>query len=182
MGLTNHNPKLPEHDQSTTNSSWSDLGGVDWDSGIFRANADTHYETSCEQLLPAGSKARGNRRSYQAASGDEDLTTSTKIVIERIDDECTTVSIMLAITLVYLVSRGQGSSHQTGSQEYDRVDDTDNPLVPPWPVDAELFWKRQVGSIGTGLVPALSSSAHGAEGDRVPHHLRAMPFVTLLVL
>jgi hypothetical protein len=42
---TGHNPKLPEHDQGTTNSVWSHLSRVDRDCSILCTDANTHDET-----------------------------------------------------------------------------------------------------------------------------------------
>lgn len=98
--LTNHDPELPKHDQSTTNASGSNLGRVYWNSSILRTNADAHDETSCEKFLPTGRKARGDWCGYQAASGNEDLTAPTEIVVERVDNESAAAQIMSANILV----------------------------------------------------------------------------------
>jgi hypothetical protein len=68
-------------------------------------------------------------------------------------------------------------SHQTGSKEDDGVDQADNPLIPSHAINAELLRERQIGAIGTCLIPSLSSSADGAEGNGVPEHFGAVPLV-----
>jgi hypothetical protein len=50
--LTSHDPKLPKHDKSTTNSSWCHFCGVDGDSGIFGTNPYAHDKASSEKTLP----------------------------------------------------------------------------------------------------------------------------------
>lgn len=72
-------------------------------------------------------------------------------------------------------------SHETGRQEDDGVDEAYNPFVFACAVNAEFFGKGQVGTVGTGLIPALGSCSDSTERDRVPEHKGAMPFVTHLV-
>ena len=73
-------------------------------------------------------------------------------------------------------------SHQTSRQEDDRIDQTHNPLIPPSAtVDTEFLWERQVGAVGSSLVPSLRSGSNGTQRDGVPEHGGAMPFVVSLV-
>ncbi len=46
--LTNHDPKLPEHDEGTSNSGGGVLSGVDGDCGGFDTHTDTHEQTAGE--------------------------------------------------------------------------------------------------------------------------------------
>lgn len=73
------------------------------------------------------------------------------------------------------------STDQTSSQEDDRVDDTNNPLISSLTINAKLLGERQVSTIGTSLIPTLSSGTDGAKTDGVPQHLRSMPLVVSLV-
>lgn len=91
-------------------------------------------------------------------------------------------NVKLVNAQMFPVSRWHMNSHQASSQEDDGIDDPNNPLVSTWPVDAKFFWERQVSSVGAGLVPTLRGGTHSTKGDRIPHHLRAMPFVILLIL
>ena len=75
----------------------------------------------------------------------------------------------------------QAHLHQTGSQENDRVDKTDDPAVTTTTIDSKLLRERQVGTVRSSLVPTLCSGSNGAERDRVPQHLGSMPFVVALV-
>lgn len=50
--LTSDNPKLPEHDKGTSNSSGSHLSRVDGHCGVFCTDTDTHDESRNEQSLP----------------------------------------------------------------------------------------------------------------------------------
>ena len=75
-------------------------------------------------------------------------------------------------------------ANEAGSQEDDRVDETNNPLVSGALVDAKLLGKTQVCAVGASLmlsakvlwsmhtafvgaylIPTLSSSTDGAERD-----------------
>jgi len=71
--------------------------------------------------------------------------------------------------------------HQTGCQENDRVDKTDDPAVTTTTIDSKLLRERQVGTVRSSLVPTLCSSSNSAECDRVPEHLGTMPFVVAFV-
>lgn len=57
----------------------------------------------------------------------------------------------------------KASLHQTGSEENDGVDDTNNPIISRRLVNAKLLGERQVSTIGTCLIPTLGSSADGTE-------------------
>jgi len=71
--------------------------------------------------------------------------------------------------------------HQTGCQENDRVDKTDNPAVTTTAIDSKLLRERQVSAVRPSLVPTLCGSSNSAERDRVPQHLRTVPFVVALI-
>ena len=59
-------------------------------------------------------------------------------MVERVDDERT---------------------NEASSQEDDGVDQSNNPLVAAWPVNAEILGERQVGAIGASLIPSGFSLA-----------------------
>lgn len=86
-----HYPQLPEHDQSTTDTGRGHFGGEDGHSRIFGANADAHDESSSEEFLPGPRKSRADGGCSKTKSGNEDLTSATEIVVERVDDPSTTV-------------------------------------------------------------------------------------------
>lgn len=88
---TGDDPKLPEHDERTTNASGGHLGGVDRDSGVLCSNADTHDETCREELLPRLCESGTNWSGSKAEGSHEDLAATTKVVVEGIDDEGATV-------------------------------------------------------------------------------------------
>ena len=87
---TSNDPELPEHDERASNASRGHLSRVNWDSCILRADSDSHDEAGGEESLPGLSESRTNGGSGQAASSDENLTTTTKVVVERVNDEGTT--------------------------------------------------------------------------------------------
>lgn len=74
--------------------------------------------------------------------------------------------------------------HETSSQENNGVDKTNNPLIANTfiLVKTELFRKREIGTVGTSLIPSLCRGSNGAQRDGVPEHLGAVPLVISLVL
>jgi hypothetical protein len=73
------------------------------------------------------------------------------------------------------------NGHETSSQEDDGVDQSNNPLILALTSNAKLLRERQVGAVGTRLIPSLSGGTDGAQGDGVPEHDRAMPLVIPLI-
>lgn len=88
--LTCHDPELPEHDKSTSNSVRGHLGRVDGDGGILRTDTDTHDKAGREQSLPRLCESGTNRGCGETGGSQENLASSTKVVVEGIDDEGTT--------------------------------------------------------------------------------------------
>ena len=68
--------------------------------------------------------------SSKADSSEENLSTTTKVFVERVDDEC---------------------ADETSSQEDDGVDEPDDPLVLGTFADTELLREGQVGAVGSSL-------------------------------
>lgn len=176
---TDDDPELPEHDQGTTNSGRGHLCRVNRHGRVLRANSDTHDEASCEETLPRLRASGTDGSRSEANSRHEDFTTSTEIVVERIGDEGTAERECERRTEPL---QSNQYLHQAGRQENDSVDDTDDPFVPAFAIDAEFLRVGQVCTIGPGLIPALSGGTNGAQAHRVPHHEGAVPFVVLLVL
>lgn len=86
-----------------------------------------------------------------------------------------------------MLSIGLRYSHEASSQKDDGINDSDDPFVSAGDDftlvvgEAESLGEGQVGAVGTGLIPALGGGTDGTEGDGVPKHERAMPFVIFLV-
>ena len=72
-------------------------------------------------------------------------------------------------------------SHETGCQEDDGIDESNNPFVSPSPNKTEFLREGQVGSVGSSLIPPLRGGSDGTQSDRIPKHERAVPFVVSLV-
>lgn len=72
-------------------------------------------------------------------------------------------------------------SHETGRQENDRVDKTDDPAVTASTINTELLRERQIRAVRSSLIPTLCSSSNSAEPNRVPEHFRTVPFVVAFV-
>lgn len=89
---TSNDPELPEHDEGTSNTGWSHLSRIDGDGRVLRANTDAHDEARSEQFLPGPRETGTDRSSRKAEGGNEDLTSSAEVVVERIGDESTTGS------------------------------------------------------------------------------------------
>lgn len=92
IALTSYNPELPEHNESTSDSSRSHLGRVDGDSCIFGSDSNTHDESYSEQGLPRMGETGCNGCSGKTSSSEEDFSSSTEVVIERVDDPCSAAS------------------------------------------------------------------------------------------
>ncbi|KAI6750394.1 hypothetical protein HG530_014675 [Fusarium avenaceum] len=128
---------LPEHDEGTSNASRSHLSRINRHGSVLGSDTNSHDKTDGEKLLPVPGETRGDRRSNQATGCDEDLSTSTKVVVERIDNKGTAKEKV---------------------EENDGVDDTNNPIISRRLVNAKLLGERQVSTIGTCLIPALDES------------------------
>jgi hypothetical protein len=141
--LTRNDPQLPEHDEGTTDPSWGHLGRVDRDSCVFGADSDAHDESDGEEGLPRVGEPRGDRGRSKTSGGDEDLSSSAKVVVQRVDDEC---SADRSVGLPQPeVSR---DSHETSGEEDDGVDSSDDPRSPAGRlVETELLGEGQVGSV-----------------------------------
>ena len=74
-----------------------------------------------------------------------------------------------------------GHLHETCGQENDRVDKTDDPAIATSACNSKLLRERQIGTVRSSLIPTLCSSSNSTERNRVPQHLRAVPFVAALV-
>jgi hypothetical protein len=188
-------PELPEHDEGTADTMGSHLGRINGDGGILRANANAHDESRDEELLPRPGETRGDGGGCKAEGSDENLTTSAQVVIQRIDNEGAAAEFVsrfenecaLGERAHMRSMRGNEKknqdSHETGRQEDNRVDDTDEPLIALIILlgNAQGIGKAQVGAIGTGLIPTLGGSTGSAQSNGVPEHEGAMPLVVALV-
>lgn len=84
---TNCNPELPEHDESTTDAGRGHLSRIDGDGGVLGSDADAHNKACGEEALPRLGETRTDRGRYQAAGGDEDLASSSEVVVQGIDNK-----------------------------------------------------------------------------------------------
>lgn len=91
-GLTDDDPELPEHDESTPDAGRSHLCGVDRDCSILCADTNSHDESRSEEALPGLCESGTDRRGSETASGNENLASSTKVVVEWIDNESAAVN------------------------------------------------------------------------------------------
>lgn len=58
---------------------------------ILRTNTNSHDEPSSEEISPVPGESRTNRSSSETESSQEDLTTSAQVLVQRIDNESTTI-------------------------------------------------------------------------------------------
>lgn len=174
-------PELPEHDQGATDASRSHLGGVDGHGSVLRADADAHDEACCEKALPRLRKARADRGGGQAGACDENLASAAEIVVQRVDNEGAAEGTSQLRVARQSPEFSTGDSHQTGGQENDGVDDADDPFVQALAVDVELLRERQIGAVGTRLIPTLRRGTDGAQRNGIPQHRGAVPLVVPLV-
>ena len=87
--LTGNDPKLPEHDQGSSDPGRGELGREDGDRGVLGTDSNAHDETNGEERFPGFGETGGNRSGSQAGSSDEDLSSSTEVVVKRVRDEST---------------------------------------------------------------------------------------------
>ena len=69
------------------------LGRVDGDSSILGSNTDTHDEASGKETFPGGGEGGTDGSGSEAESSEENLTATAEVVVERIDDEGTTMTL-----------------------------------------------------------------------------------------
>ena len=91
--LTNNDPKLPKHDKGATNSMGSHLGRVNGHRGVLGANANTHHESCPEETLPILGKGRSDGSSGKAGGREENLASSSEVVVEGINNKGTTATV-----------------------------------------------------------------------------------------
>lgn len=164
----------------------SHLGRVDGHRCIFGANADSHDKTGCKKALPALSTCGADGGNGEDECGEEDLASSSKPVVERIDDECATGGIRLECGQLgksggrgddALVAVALDNLHEACSEEDNGIDEANDPLISAFLINAELLREGQVGTIGSSLVPTLGCGSDGAQANRVPEHGWTVPLV-----
>ena len=69
----------------------SKLRGKDRDSSVLSTDANTEDESGSKQSLPRVSECRADGRGGQTGASDKDLSSTTKVVVQRVNDPCTTV-------------------------------------------------------------------------------------------
>lgn len=79
----------PRHDRSATNRSRRVLGSIDGHSRSFHTHSDTHQQTAGKLLSPCLAKSRANDGPDAEVSREEDDTTTTKDIIDRIRQPAT---------------------------------------------------------------------------------------------
>jgi len=141
---TDHDPQLPKHDQSTADTMGGHLGGEDGHCSVLSTDADAHDEAGGEQLLPRLCETGPDGGGGEDNGSEEDLAATAQVLVERVDDEC---------------------ANETGRQENDGVDDTDDPLVGGAVLDVEFLGEGQVGAVGSSLIPALGGGTDGTQRD-----------------
>lgn len=88
---TSDNPKLPKHDEGAADAGRGHLSGIDRHCSVLCADTDTHDKTGGEELLPRACKSGADRSSRETQSSNEDFAATSKVVIERINDESATI-------------------------------------------------------------------------------------------
>lgn len=72
-------------------------------------------------------------------------------------------------------------SHETCCQEDDGIHQAHDPFIFSLTSNAEFLRERQVGTVGSCLIPALCRSSDGTQTDGIPEHEWTVPFVISLV-
>lgn len=87
--LTKGDPQLPEHDERASDPSRGQFGREDGHGGVLGADTNTENESNSEQGLPRVGEARGYRGGEEDEGCEENLATTSKEVIQGVDDPCT---------------------------------------------------------------------------------------------
>lgn len=141
------------HDQTSSHRRRYILSVEDRNSRSLKTHTDTHEDAADEELIPVLSEAASDRSYETENSGDENCTTTTEVVVDRVV---------------------QPAAEHGCSKVRSRVDQADEVLVLNVVDvrvrngslgglfrDAKLNREGQVGTVRTGLVPALDGSTDG---------------------
>lgn len=128
------------------------------------------------------SEARGNWSGDQNSRSDEDLSSSTKPMIQGIRNPTTAESRRQCTESGW----NQQYSHQTCCKENDSIYSTDNPFVPV-PIrrfirDTEFLRKTQISTVGASLIPSLCSSSQSTDEYGIVQLESTSPFMILFIL
>lgn len=83
----NDDPQLPEHNEGAANTMRRHLGRENGDRGVLGTDANTHGKTAPKQALPRLSKPRSDGSGRQEQASQEDFSSSSEVVVERVDNE-----------------------------------------------------------------------------------------------
>lgn len=147
-------PHLEASDETTPDGGRSDLGREDWDGGNLDAHADAHEKTTDEETPPVLGKGLGKDGEDAEETSEEDGATAAHEIVNGIG------------------SPGTDEAKNGGT----RVDEADEPTVV---LDTEFGRERQVGTVGTSVVPALDGRSQGAEANGKVQLPRQMPAMCL---
>lgn len=78
------------HNKSAPDPSWRHLSGIDGNGSVLGTNADTHDKSCSKQAFPRFREAGTDWSRSKTAGSYKDFASSTKIMVEWIDDESTT--------------------------------------------------------------------------------------------
>lgn len=169
---TEGGPHLPGHDQGTSNSGGSVLSSVDRDGRSLSTHTNTHEDTAGKLLLPGLAEGRTDDRPDTEVSREEDDTATTEVVVDRVREPATdeTISKLACLSGLKLWRQKVLRRTEIGSS----VNDTKNQLIASGLLgDTIVFGEKDVGTVGTSLIPTLDGSTNGAScdgEDQLPGH------------
>lgn len=155
---TEGGPELPCHDESTTNCSGSILGSEDGDGRCFGSHANAEQQSADEELVPVLGAGGADDREETENGSEEDCATTAEVVVERVT---------------------QPAAQESRSNVGCCVDKTDEPRVV---LNAKFLRERQVGTIGSSLIPTLDSCADRTKNDGEIQCLGLSPLVENFIL
>jgi hypothetical protein len=138
-------PQLPGHDQSTTDGGRRVLCRKNRDCRTLCTHSESEQETADEELPPCLGESRANDGEEAEDGGNEDCATTAQIEVQGV---------------------GQPAANEGGTDIGTRVNKTEEQsIVDAGASDAKERRHRQVGTVGTGLIPSLDSCTDGASDD-----------------
>ena len=131
--------QLPGHHKATSNRRRGVLSAKDRSSRGFRAHANTEEQTNDKKLLPGLSEGGTERSQETEDCGDEDSSSTTKVVIDRVGKPAATIH------MVRKSWRGWGESSWYSSEgTYSRAEEIYGPLFQVLVLNIEVhsFFKE----------------------------------------
>lgn len=146
-------PQLPAHDQGTADACWGVFCRKDGDGRALRTHSEPEQETTGEEFVPMLGECRADDGKETEDGGNKNSPTTSQIEVQGVRDPA--------------AEEGRADI-RTG------VDKTEEQgIVVAGARDAKERRHGQIGSVGTGLIPALDRRTNraGEDGEIQRHGL-----------